>query len=402
MLYSLFIVILGLHAFKASGSNSGVFPDAFPFKDGFLGGDAIYSVHIGAERYVWLYGDTFWNNIPKNMSRTFTPEEFPSNSVGITHVLDGKAEFEYFKGNGIAPYGLFNHAPSSMVGLSDEQREKLRIWPKDGQLINEKLVVGLVLIVESDNMFDTLGVDYAQIDNPYASPDKWKVNYIQSLRSSSVFPATALTEHGEYLYSLTTIIKYLENNQQRQTMALLRYSSENFDVSKSVPEYYSVDAKWKTLSIDSGTLRLTDEDTIIDDIKIISEHGNTEATLHLDDESGKWIMITSRGLFDRATISMLVADSPTGPWSEPMDLIPSYPDSTRGDEDFIEGVFCYAGKGHPQLSKQFYSDALMITYACNSFDMDQLLQDNNVYVPKAVIIEDFQSKIAVANQNHLR
>ena len=221
------------------------------------------------------------------MSRTFTPEEFPSNSVGITHVLDGKAEFEYFKGNGIAPYGLFNHAPSSMVGLSDEQREKLRIWPKDGQLINEKLVVGLVLIVESDNMFDTLGVDYAQIDNPYASPDKWKVNYIQSLRSSSVFPATALTEHGEYLYSLTTIIKYLENNQQRQTMALLRYSSENFDVSKSVPEYYSVDAKWKTLSIDSGTLRITDEDTIIDDIKIISEHGNTEATLHLDDESGQ-------------------------------------------------------------------------------------------------------------------
>ena len=82
MLYSLFIVILGLHAFKASGSNSGVFPDAFPFKDGFLGGDAIYSVHIGAERYVWLYGDTFWNNIPKNMSRTFTPEEFPEN-VGL-------------------------------------------------------------------------------------------------------------------------------------------------------------------------------------------------------------------------------------------------------------------------------------------------------------------------------
>ena len=77
-------------------------------------------------------------------------------------------------------------------------------------------------------------------------------------------------------------------------------------------------------------------------------------------------------------------------------------EDTDGDEDFIEGVFCYAGKGHPQLSKQFYSDALMITYACNSFDMDQLLQDNNVYVPKAVIIEDFQSKIAVASQNHLR
>lgn len=397
MMYAAILVILALMVLTSGVDGGGVFPDAFPFKDGFLGGDAIYSVHMGSERYVWLYGDTFWNNIAGNISRTFNPEEFPSNSVGITHVLDGKkAEFEYFKGNGVAPYGLFNHAPASMIGLDDEQREKLRIWPKDGQLIGGNLVVGLVLIVESENMFDTLGVDYALVENPNESPDNWKVTYIQCLRSASVFPATSLTEHDGYLYSLTTIIRYLKKNQQRQTMALLRYSTENFDITQSVPEYYSVDGEWKALTIDSNTLRIIDEKTVIDDIKVISEHGNTEATLHFDEDSGKWVMITSRGLFDKATISMLVSDSPTGPFSEPMDLIPGYPDSTRSSDDFIQGVFCYAGKGHPELSKQFYTDSMMITYACNSFDMDQLLDDNNVYVPKAVIIEDFQSKIATA------
>ena len=35
---------------------------AFPFKDGFLGGDAISSIKVGANRYLWLYGDTFWNS----------------------------------------------------------------------------------------------------------------------------------------------------------------------------------------------------------------------------------------------------------------------------------------------------------------------------------------------------
>lgn len=390
------MLILSFLACLGYADGNGVLPEAFPFKDGFLGGDAIYSIQVGAERYVWLYGDTFWNSEKGNMTRTFNPEEFPSNTVGVTQFHESKAEFSYFRGDGERPYGIFNHAPMSMTGLTWKQREKLRIWPKDGQLVDGKLWVGLVLIVESDNMFDTLGVDYALIENPYASPDQWKVNYIETLRSGSVFPATAMTEQDGYLYSLTTIIRSLEDNQQNQTFVLLRYSSKNFDVRTSVAEYYSVDSQWRALTIDAKSLGIVDEQVIMDDMKVIAQPGNTEASLHLDEQSSKWIIIASRGLFDKATISMMVADTPTGPWSEPVDLISGYPESIPDNKEYIEGVFCYAGKGHPQLSSQFYKDSMVITYACNSFSFDQLLTDNNVYVPKAIVIDNFQSKIASA------
>ena len=379
-----------------AADGNGVLPGAFPFKDGFLGGDAIYSIKLGANRYLWLYGDTFWNSKKGNMTRTFNAEDFPSNTVGVTYVVNDKAEFSYFRGHGKNPFGIFNHAPLSMIGLTGKQRDKLRIWPKDGQLINGKLWVGLVLIVENENMFDTLGVDYALIENSCESPNQWEVDYIQSLRSSSIFPATALAEKDGHLYSLTTIIRMLDNNQQNQTFALIRYSSENFDIRTSTAEYYSTDSQWKALQVDLESLTIINEELVMNDMKTIAEPGNTEASLHFDTQSGKWVIIESRGIFDKATVSMMVADSPTGPWSAPMDLIPGYPESMPDNEDYIDGVFCYAGKGHPNLSYQYYNDSMVITYACNSFSFDQLLNDNNVYVPKAIVIEDFQSKIAKA------
>ena len=61
----------------------------------------------------------------------------------------------------------------------------------------------------------------------------------------------------------------------------------------------------------------------MNDMKIIAEPGNTEASLHFDTQSGKWVIIESRGIFDRDPVSMM-CDSPTGPWSAPMDLIPGY------------------------------------------------------------------------------
>jgi hypothetical protein len=396
-----FVFVVCLHGlFLFSSASNNLFPAAFPFKDGFLGGDAIYSIPINTDkvpgRYLWLYGDTFWNSQPGNITRTFEEKDFPSNTVGITQVVDEKVEFSYYRGKGVQPYGIFNYAPASMVGITDEQRQKLRIWPKDGHIVGDSLWVGLVLIVESENMFDTLGVDYARIDNPTADPNEWTVTYIESLRSSRLFPATSLQERDGFLYSLTTLISG-PAAAQKQSYVILRYPSVDFDISKNTAEYYSAVGTWKALALDSATLTVTEEDTVIEDMGIISKDGNTEASLHYDEKSGKWILIASRGVFTEATVGMMVADAPTGPWSAPLNLIDGkYPENTRSSDEYIEGVFCYAGKGHPELSYEYYTDAMVITYACNSFSLDQLLDDNSVYTPKLIVVEDFQSKISQA------
>ena len=42
----------------AAGAQAACLP-SFPYKDGWLGGDAAYSVRLGDGRSLWLFGDTF-------------------------------------------------------------------------------------------------------------------------------------------------------------------------------------------------------------------------------------------------------------------------------------------------------------------------------------------------------
>ena len=131
-----------------------------------------------------------------NMTRTFNAEDFPSNTVGVTYVVNDKAEFSYFRGHGKNPFGIFNHAPLSMIGLTGKQRDSSASGRKDGQLINGKLWVGLVLIVESENMFDTLGVDYALIEEFMRIPINGRSTISESC-GLVVFSATALAKRTD-------------------------------------------------------------------------------------------------------------------------------------------------------------------------------------------------------------
>jgi hypothetical protein len=48
------------------------------------------------------------------------------------------------------------------------------------------------------------------------------------------------------------------------------------------------------------------------------------------------------------------------------------------------------------ISAKYYDNAMPITYACNSFEMEQLLTDNRVYQPKTIVIDEWSSKIKAA------
>lgn len=377
-----------------TSSFNDLLPAAFPFKDGYIGGDDVYSIQLGEGRFVWLYGDTFWNHQAWNKTREYSSYGMPSNTVGITSISSSGKEvsFQYYRGNGVKPFGMFNYAPDEMTGLSAAQREALRIWPKDGQMVNGKLWVSLLLIVESKNMFDSLGIDYALVRNPQENPNKWQIDYLQTLRSRKIFPATAMHTHTDgHLYSLTTII--LDELSTIQRFVILRYPNAAIG---EAPQYLAQDGAWKGLPVDKDTLIVVDECAVIKDMAVLSPHGNTEASLHFDERSAAWVIISGQGTFLDPVIALMASKKIEGPWSEPLTLVDGYPENDLESDEYIKGAFCYAGKGHPLISKEYYVDAMPITYACNSFDMQQLLDDNRIYQPKTIVIEGWDSKVKEA------
>ncbi|MGC8835263.1 MAG: hypothetical protein ACP5R4_14545, partial [Armatimonadota bacterium] len=79
-------------------------------------------------------------------------------------------------------------------------------------------------------------------------------------------------------------------------------------------------------------------------------------------------------------------DKPIGPWS---DALTAYrcPDAAVGRE-----VFCYAAKGHPELSSE---GELLVTYATNSFQLKEVLENSQLYFPRFVRLKFFRRQEAL-------
>ena len=73
------------------------------------------------------------------------------------------------------------------------------------------------------------------------------------------------------------------------------------------------------------------------------------------------------------------APEPWGPWSAPR-LVYCCPETTWSDR-----IFCYAAKAHPMLATQ--PNELIITYAANSYDLSQVVNDAQLYWPRFVRVQ---------------
>jgi hypothetical protein len=69
---------------------------------------------------------------------------------------------------------------------------------------------------------------------------------------------------------------------------------------------------------------------------------------------------------------MRTANAPEGPWSAPTKLY-QCPDTKISSQ-----VFCYAAKGHPELSA---NNELLISYASNSESVSEVMNDTRLYWP---------------------
>ena len=140
LLAYIFMLVFSQGAYKFQNSQATVSgtdqqeirPD-FPYKDGWLGGDAAYSVPIAAYQSLWLFGDSFVGN---SNARSRAGSKLVRNSVGISTYDDASGRsIKYF----------WNRKGKSDPNAFFEPKEGAGYfyWPMDGFKAGENLYVAL-------------------------------------------------------------------------------------------------------------------------------------------------------------------------------------------------------------------------------------------------------------------
>jgi hypothetical protein len=352
----------------------------YPYQQGWLGGDAAYSVPLAPGRTLWLFGDTFIGK-PDATDRSAT-YGMPRNSVGIaTCPASGTCQMKYY----------WSHMGSTAPTAFFDTKSNDWYWPLDGFLANGSLYIFLEAMHNQGTGafgFDYSGVVLASISNFSDAPDKWDVKYQTVLNGNVAVPGTAaVTQHGsgvnpfpadpngaKYAY-LFTWAKQKDGGSYTALTRIALNKLTRAAVSDGNWEYLtsaSVWARWNGASLP-------------EDARHVMDAGHTEFTVkyHSDArQQGKWVAVMPSSVFMDKRGVYTVAGSIAGPWSAPATLY-TYPEMQPKSPNYTADVFCYADKEHPELEG---GNALVFTYACNSMKLPEVMADKALYHPVVISV----------------
>ncbi len=326
---------------------------SFPYAQGWLGGDAAYSVPLDAQHSVWLFGDTF---VGDPSMRTRSGSHMVSNSIAISTCRDGIFDIHYYlptQKSG-APRAFFDSATSAY-----------RYWPMDGFVYNGSLYVALYQVVTKPEGgpfgFEMRGVTLARIANPGNDPRHWSIEYVELASGKVVFPGVTAVVSPPWVYLFAVLA---DDAHPNHPLILARVALDHLDAPASAIEYLAADGSWKR------GLNWRDARVVID-------QGHTEMSVRYHPDIRKWIAVQQTpGL--GTGMGVRTAEHLAGPWSsfQSWFSMPEVPPPAD------ERTFCYAAKEHIEFARD--SSEMVITYACNSFDFAKLVADMSLYRPQVV------------------
>jgi len=327
---------------------------AFPYAEGWLGGDAAYSVPLSNTDTLWLFGDTFVGAPGQNDRQGAA---FVHNSIGISRCHpDGRWEIDYAWGLGP------NGAPTAFL---DRGEDDAWWWLFDGFVHEQRLYLGLLEVEHQPPSgplampFGFTGVQLARIANPGDPVDAWKLEVVSLSSESRALPASALVVHQDHLY----LFVFLERTNGQYPRGIARLplralDGSTRDVSASL-EYLARDGSWHA-GLDPDNARVIMDDTA------------TEMSVTFHPAFGRWVALynypdVGEGFPDSQpsdAVWIRTAERLEGPWSERRLIyrVPELDPDYAGPFDRNTG--CYAAKVHPQLSE---GRRITFTYVCNLF-----------------------------------
>ncbi|WP_224249813.1 DUF4185 domain-containing protein [Hyalangium gracile] len=343
-------------ASEISGSGA-----SYPEADGlfhqdarWLGADGAYSIDLGAERTLWLFGDTFVAKTPANVRNQ---SEMVRNTVAVQTGRDPRTATMTSHWRMDA-----ENTPASYFGEIGDTWH----WPGHGVLLpNGHLVVFLsVLERKSGGLgFDHAGWRVAFITNPSGSPDTWDVQLETPARTPfDAVPGAAVVLNEGF------VVAVAPRTSRDHDAYLVRWPVEAFENGELRGAQWWVGEQRGWVS----------EEALDDEPSVVIPEAGTECSVHWDARLERWIHVTSQG-FGATKIAVRTAKRLEGPWTEAEALF-TPPESKERDDPFV-----YAAKAHPQLTSD-EEGALLVTYATNSFEFKDLFepQGADLYWPRFV------------------
>jgi len=319
----------------------------FQRTNGWLGADVAYSVLLADNKTLWVFGDTFVGQI--RAGKRIQPRMIHS-SIAIQQ-LGEQPRFYY-------PVDK-KRSPQSFI---KSPGPKSYFWLDDGVRTGQGLCLFMQQVDTVNNSvwgFKCVGTWLASIENPDAPPAHWKIStrklpFTGFPGGQDVVLGCEILQSGDYIY----IYGYSsQTNSSAQKNLILARAPKNEPGNPDLWEFYS-NGGW-TMDFDKTT-------------PIFSGAG-AEGSVSWQPFLKKFVYVYSVEIWGE--IAMRTADAPEGPWSAPTKLYQC------PDMKISPHVFCYAAKGHPELSA---TNELLISYAANSDSVSEVLNDTRLYWPRFI------------------
>lgn len=348
------LIAVHARAIDWSAKSATAYDKLFQRTNGWIGADGDFTVALTNGLTLWLFNDTL---IGKTRGDHRVSETMIHNSAAWQLGNNpSNAQVKFF-------YGLSPHKrPTPLVKPADG---KGWFWPYSGVLVQGKLFFFLDQIEHTDDKsvfgFRQIGVWLAEVSNPFAPPTRWnlkqtKIPFARFHASENLFFGSALFVTNGFVYIFGTRAQA----DGRKTMILAR-----------APETGLEDfATWRFRSINGWSKNAREA------ANLCSEMAN-EYSVSWSPALQRYVLIyTENGLSEE--ILARTAIEPWGPWTSGT-VVYRCPEAKWNRQ-----IFCYAAKAHPMLTSA--TNEFIVTYAANSFDFTQLINDARLYWPRFVRI----------------
>jgi hypothetical protein len=343
-----------------NNGQSHLLPD-FNYTEGWLGADDAYSVPIGPNKSVWLFGDTFVGTAQTKLRSQ--AKTMVHNSVGISECEQEKnCTLRYFW------HDPDNPKPRSFFETGTDD---LYYWPLDGFREGKTLYLSLLAVRNKPGAklgdafgFEIVGTKMATIDNVQSPPEKWRVS-VQDLTDAHLWTGASLVPDAKYVIWYTEV----SEGEGRGFMTVMRLPRNKMAKPSGNWEYLNKDNHWVA-------------GLVAKDAMHVIEQPISEMSVRYHPSIMKWLALSPGPDFPSAWAVVRSADSPVGPWSSPQRIY-EFPEMKRDNPGYDKDTFCYAVKEHIEFS----SDKIALTYACNSMVLSKTMANMNIYRPRAVVLD---------------
>ncbi|HEY3997891.1 MAG TPA: DUF4185 domain-containing protein [Candidatus Xenobia bacterium] len=316
-----------------------LFVEAWPAADALFhqdarwrGADDAYSVDLGGDRTLWLFGDTFVDLAGVSRAHGVMVH----NTVGLQvgrNPATARMQFCWRSG----PDAFFPSAGETYY------------WPGDGVRVGHSLLVFLMAVhaVPGGMGFEVTGWRAVRVGDVSGDPSSWTVEPVASPQNPwhVVVGSASVLVRGDWVYAYGT------HEPGVHDVYLCRWPVERLAAGDLQGAEWWTGAGWSREGTPAPVLH----------------DGQTELTVHWDRHLGHFLEVQTVGFGD-ASVAVRASRALVGPWSEPQPVF----EPSVGAE-----VFVYAGKAHPELS----GAPLVLTYANNVMSLDRVVHDESLYYP---------------------